>query len=61
MYERTRTEGWNQLLTTGMAIDGDEAWFSNNIFNGLFRVDLRTEEIQFVTMIPNERIRIFLL
>lgn len=57
MYERILTEGWNQLFMTGMAIDGEEAWFSNNIFNGLFRINMRTQEIKFVTTIPNEKIR----
>lgn len=57
MYKCTLSNGWNQLFTTGMAIDGEEAWFANNTFNGLFRMNLRTREIKFVTVIPNEGIR----
>lgn len=57
MYKRTIIEGWNQLFTTGMAIDGEMAWFANNIFNGLYTINLRSQEIKFVTTIPNEKIR----
>lgn len=57
MHEYTITNGWNQLFTTGMAIDGEEAWFANNTFNGLFKMNLRTLKAEFVTIIPNEGVR----
>lgn len=43
-----------KLNTYSGAIIGKDVWFANNSFNGLFKMDIHTGEIHFVSIFPEE-------
>lgn len=49
---------WN-LKTYSAVRQGEYLWFSNNVFNGLFRMNLITKQIQFVDFFPEESIYLY--
>jgi len=46
---------WN-LFTYGAQVIGDYLWFSNNTFNGLFRMNIKTKGIERVAVFSDEPI-----
>lgn len=46
--------GWNILCAEGLASDGNELWFSNSTYNGLFRMDMNFKNIVYVGQFQEE-------
>lgn len=60
VYGEDYTEENRHFSFLDAAFDGDNLWFSPYCYNGIFKMDLRTEEVTFMTAFPGEKASILL-